>query len=91
MTQKTPDNIKPKDWIFIGKRNAVVCRIYEDDPNKVEVVYLDGNRAINEDAHFVDGRWTFVHDGPCGGYADYSSRLGEYVRILRAERWWEAK
>jgi len=87
MKKNDPENIKPKDWIFIGKRNAVVCKIYKDETNKIEVVYLDRDRAINEDAHYVDGKWTFVHEGPCGGYADNSERLGEFVRILRAGRW----
>ena len=83
----TPENIKPKDWIMIGYRDAVVCKIYENEPDKIEVVYLDRNRAINEDAHFVDGKWTFVYDGPCGGYADNYPRLADYVAILRAGRW----
>jgi len=82
----TPENIKPKDWIMIGYRDAVVCKIYENEPDKIEVVYLDRNRAINEDAHFLDGKWTFVYDGPCGGYADNYPRLAEYVAILRAGR-----
>lgn len=87
MSKITPENVKPKDWISIGVRDAVVCRIYENEPNKIEVVYLDRNRAINEDAHFKDNNWTFVHDGPCGGYADNYSRLAEFVSILRSGRW----
>lgn len=87
-----PENVKPKDWITIGSRDAVVCRTYEKEPNKIdvviEVVYLDDrNRAINEDAHFKDGEWTLVIKEPCGGYADKYSRLADYVSILRSGRW----
>lgn len=83
----TPENVKLKDWISIGIRDAVVCHIYENDSNKVEIVYIDDrNRAINEDAHYLDGKWSFVYDGPCGGYADNNQWLGEYVRILRGGR-----
>lgn len=82
-----PEKLKLKDWISIGSRDAVVCKIYEDEPNKIEVVYLDRNRSINDDAHFKDGKWTFVYDGPSGGYADNNSRLAGFISILRAGRW----
>ncbi|KEO73674.1 hypothetical protein [Anditalea andensis] len=85
---KVPDNIKPKDWIYIGSQHVVVCKIYEDYPDKIEIIYLnDRNQAINEDAHYIGGKWTFAHEGPCGGNADNYPRLAEYVRILRAGRW----
>jgi len=86
MSKITPENIKLKDWIRVGARDAVVCHIYEDEPNKIEIVYLDRNRAINEDAQFSNGEWTFVYDGPGGGYADNIPRLYEFVRVLRAGR-----
>jgi hypothetical protein len=89
MINNLPENVKPKDWIFIGTRNAVICKIYKDYPNRIEVVYLDRNRAINEDAQYINGKWEFVVDGPNGGYADDSPRLAEFVAILRADRWWE--
>jgi len=82
--------IKPKDWISIGSKPAVVCKVYPGTLNKVEVVYLDRDRAINEDALFENGRWVF-NQHPSGGYADNNPNLGEYVRILRAGRWWESK
>ncbi len=41
-----PD-IKPGDWIRIGKTDAVVCGVYDD--GTAEVVYLDRKRAINKD------------------------------------------
>lgn len=87
MDKITPENVKPKDWITVGVRDSVVCRVYEDEPNKVEVVYLDRNRPINEDAHYIDNGWTFVYDGPCGGYADQYPRLADFVAILKAGRW----
>lgn len=88
MSKITPKNVKLKDWITVGVNNAVVYHINEKESNKIKVVYLDGkNRAINEDVIYKDGEWTFVYDGPNGGYADNYSRLGEFVSILRAGRW----
>ena len=80
-----PKNLKLKDWIRIGTRDAVVCNINEDS-NQIEVVYLDRNRAINENAHFINGHWEFVIKGPTGGYADKYPRLTEYVSILRSKK-----
>lgn len=88
-------NIKPGDWIKVGNTYAVVCQLYKDNPaykdnpvfkdqsNRIEVVYLDGSRAINEDVHRVGNSWEFVIQGPSGGYADKYSRLSEFVSILR--------
>ena len=88
MSEITPENVKLRNWISVGMNDAVVCHIYKNEPGKIEVVYLDRrNRAINEDVHYKDGKWTFVYDGPNGGYADNYSRLGEFVSILRAGRW----
>jgi hypothetical protein len=88
MSDITPENVKLRDWISVGMNNAVLCHIYENEPGKIEVVYLDRrNRAINEDVHYKVGKWTFVYDGLNGGYADNYSRLGEFVAILRAGRW----
>lgn len=79
------ESVKPMDWIYVGENRAVVSHIYKDEPNKVEVVYLDRkNLAIAEDAQFKDGKWSFVYPEACGTYADNSSRLGEYVSTLRA-------
>lgn len=78
-------DLKTGNWITIGQRDAVICTIYDDAPNnKVEVVYLDRDRAINEDAHYINGNWEFVSNSPCGGYADKYKRLSEYVAILRS-------
>ncbi len=88
MDNVTPPNVKLKDWISVGLIDAVVCHIYADEPNKVEVVYLDNkNHAINEDVQYKDGIWTFIYDDPCGGDAVSSSARGEFVSILRAGRW----
>lgn len=88
--KKTPENIKLGDWIFIGANNAVISRIYQEEKNRIEVVYLDRNRAINDDAHYVNDRWEFVYSGASGGgYADSNPRLSEYVAKLRTGRWYE--
>lgn len=88
MSKITPENVKIEDWISVGMVDAVVCNIYEDKPGIIEIVYLDRkNQAINEDVCYKDGNWTFVYDGPNGGYADNYSRLGRFVSILRAGRW----
>lgn len=78
------NNVKLRDWIMIGNTDAVVCRIYSDDPNRVSIVYLDdGRKAIAEDAIFVNGKWKFEIEGPCGTYADGMSDYGEYIAILK--------
>jgi len=87
MNQLTPQDIRLKDWITVGAKDAIVCRIYENKTNTVEIVYLDRDRAINEDVHFVNGQWTFVNDGPCGGYADNSPGFAEFISKLRAGRY----
>lgn len=88
MSIVTPENVKLKDWISVGFKDAVVCRIYENELGKIEVVYLDDrNRAINEDVHYKDGKWKFLFDGPNGGYADNYPRLRDFVSILRVGRY----
>lgn len=80
-------NLKPGDWITISSRDAVICKMYKDEPNnKIEIVYLDNDRAVNEDAHFVNEKWEFVVEGVCGGYADKYPRLADFVRTLRRGR-----
>lgn len=71
------------DLIYIGNRKAVISNIYDNDLTKIEVVYIDDrNRAINKDAHLVEGIWEF--DGSLGGgYADKYDRLQEYISILK--------
>ena len=59
--------VQPRDWITIGKREAVVCHISEDIPNQIEVVYLDyQKRAINDDVHWIEDHWEFVNPGVSG-------------------------
>jgi len=78
--------IKSGDVIYIGdsfaRKKAVVCQVYDDQ--NIEVVYLDRDRAINEDMVFEEGKWEFKIQGPNGGYADKYPRLSRYVRILRS-------
>jgi hypothetical protein len=87
--------VSPGDWIRVGKEgrvDAVVCTVFDElSPQgaSIEVVYLDGNKAINEDVKWVGTHWDFAIEGPCGGYADKYSRLQLYVQILRAGRKWE--
>ena len=78
--------VKPGDWITIGLINAVVCNVYKDNPNIVEVVYLDKNKAINDDVRYSSNGWEFRYPKPSGGYADKYSRLNPYVSILRSGR-----
>lgn len=89
---KKPE-VKPADWISIGKGYpsvpAVVCTVYEKNNSNngdLEVVYLNGSKAINEDVIWDKDHWKFKNDGPCGGYADNYDRLSEFVQILRGGR-----
>ena len=83
----TVPTVSLKDWIRIGKKDAIVCRIYDTpDPQEIEVVYLDGPKAINGNAVWRDDGWAFTIAGPNGGYANNIPRLREYVAKLRAGR-----
>lgn len=78
---------RPGDWVLVGHGKAVeavVVQVYAAGNAQCEVVYRDDRgRAINEDVKWDGERWTFVSDGPCGGYADRYDRLREYVSQLR--------
>ena len=82
------NQVQPEEWITIGIRDAVVCTVYKDKSDGIEVVYLDDrDRAINEDIRFVNNKWEFVSQGSNGGYADNYDRLSKFVAILRAGRY----
>jgi hypothetical protein len=84
--QNTAPEVKPNDWISVGKISAVVCAV--NSTGDVEVVYLDDrDRAINEDAIWNNSEWHFKHEGPNGGYADKYDRLSSYVSTLRRGRY----
>lgn len=90
MREKPKVNLR--NWITVGsvsEIDAVVCQIYSDNkPGDIEVVYLDDrDRAINEDVIWNNDHWIFRLSEPCGGYADKSSRLADYVSILRHGRY----
>ncbi|MCK4796366.1 MAG: hypothetical protein KAT05_03235 [Spirochaetes bacterium] len=77
--------VKPGEWVYVDSGiNAVVCNVYEN--NDVEVVYLNGRRAINEDVVWLNNCWQFKKQGPSGGYADNYSHLSDYVAQLRKGR-----
>lgn len=78
--------LKEGDVISIGSfKHAVVCSITGLEKNFCEAVYLDNRgKAINEDVRWNGTTWEFVHSGPCGGYADQSTRLAPYVRKLKS-------
>lgn len=76
--------VKPHDEVRIGDRRAVVCTVHS--PGRVEVVHLERNHAINEDAVWLGDRWGFEHPGPTGGYADKHDRLRAFVTQLRRPR-----
>ncbi|CAM3468352.1 hypothetical protein LLO_0940 [Legionella longbeachae NSW150] len=75
--------LKEYDQIQVGTSiSAIVCSVY-DDQNRCEVVYLSGNKAINEEVIWNGDSWQFAISGPCGGYADQISRLSSHVCRLR--------
>ena len=79
--------VEPGDWITVCVNpgvNAVVCNVYEN--SDIEVVYLNGRRAINEDVVWLNNCRQFKKQGPSGGYADKYSRLSDYVAQLRKGR-----
>lgn len=79
--------VEPRDWISIGKIDAVVVQVYDLEGQTVEAVYFDQKRqAINEDVVWDGKTWKFKIEGPCGGYADKSPRLKEFVGVLKRGR-----
>ena len=70
-------------WIQIGDVNAVVCQVFRDGPNDVEVVFLDKGEAVNKDAKWANDRWELDPNRDYGGYADIYSRLAYFVSVLR--------
>ena len=79
--------VKPHNWITVGSRNAVVCRVFDKTNSfvKVEVVYLDDkDQAIGEEVTWQNGKWEFT--SPDGIYADNHSRFNDFVSQLRAGR-----
>lgn len=84
-------SVNKREWISVksnGPRpiDAVVCWVNDADKNEVEAVYFQGIKAINEYFVWRNGRWEFKTDKLGGGYADKSTRLSEYVAILRRGR-----
>lgn len=84
--------VQPGDWISIGENypyvNAVVCTIHKEKllGDDLEIVYLDGHKAINTGVVWKQNHWQFTNSGPSGGYADNFSRLSDYVAILKGGR-----
>lgn len=77
-------------WIRVSNNDAVVCQIIEEPPPEIEVVYLQGNQAVNRCAIWTEKGWIFdPNEGDYGGYADNYPRLSEYVAKLRRGRWRE--
>ena len=83
-----PD-IKPGQWIRVGRRDCVVARVRESGHvfGDCEVIF-DESKPTNSDIEWDGNEWKFAERGSdYGGYADRYSRLDEYVRILKRGRW----
>lgn len=89
--------VKPRDWIEIGKRDAmgfakeaVVSQVYQETSwADLAAVYLNQGKAIEEDFVWKDDHWEFKIQGPNGLYADKNARLSEFVAILRSKKHWK--
>ena len=80
-----PD-IAPEQWIRVGKKKAVVSRIYEDRHADGEVVYLDGrNRAVYAEVTWTGTVWEFLPQDGASRYAEKEARLRPFVHILHAD------
>lgn len=63
---------------------SVVCGHFPDNaPWAFEVVYMDGEKAMNEPVLWRQGRWSFFYDDVSGGCADHYPRFSAYVEKLR--------
>ncbi len=87
MINTSKNIVKLKEWISIGEIDAVVCKIYENDHNKVEVVYFNGSKPSNKFAYYINDEWSFGINEQYAGYAENYSRLAEYVTILKSGRY----
>ena len=80
-----PD-MSPEQWITVGKKKAVVSRVYEDGHADGEVVYLDGrNRAVHADVTWTGTGWEFLKQDGASRYAEKEARLRPFVHILHAD------
>ena len=83
----TRPDISPEQWIMVGKKKAVVSRVYEDGHADGEVVYLDGrNRAVYADVTWRGTVWEVLKQDGAGRYAEKEVRLRPFVHILHADR-----
>ena len=79
--------IKVKEWMRVGNRDCVVVKVRSPghDFGDCEVVF-DPSKPTNADVVWDGDEWRFVESGDYGGYADRSSRLTDYVHILKSGR-----
>jgi hypothetical protein len=80
------EQIVPGSIVAVGKEEqirAVVCTIR---PKRVEVVYLDAfGKALHQEIQWRAGVWEFIAGVQDGIPADRDTRLGQYVKMLRAQ------
>ena len=78
-----PD-IKPGDWIRIGKTDCVVTGVFEEpgDPMRDCEVVFNPQEPTNRDAQWNGDDWEFVGT-EIGGRADHYKRLSEFVSLLK--------
>jgi hypothetical protein len=78
-----PD-IKPGEWIQVGKRSCVVCNVRKHGHSfgDCEVVF-NPEKPANADVEWSGKEWVFKASGDYGGYADKYSRFNECVQILK--------
>ncbi len=81
---KNPPEVKPGDWITIGNRRCVVCRLYEPgSPLGLGLVVFDPKKPTDHDFAWDGERFVFPERGDFGGYAERKSELARFVNQLQ--------
>jgi len=83
---KIPD-LKLGMWVKIGTTNGIVCRIYENDNNKVAEIVYDDNRGyfFRNTISWLADHWVFDNDTPISS-AEQDPFLAHYIAELRLKR-----
>ena len=79
-------SVSPGEWIWVDGIEAVVCNVFSEGPNDLEVIFRSGgsSKTTNQNVKWANDHWVFSPES--GGYADNYPRLAEFRAILNRGR-----
>ena len=87
MNLETRPQVKPLDWILVGRKRGPQAVVSEALHHRAKVVYVSPHsRAMVEWVVWREDHWAFEQAGPCSTYADMDATLREAVAKLRSGR-----